>query len=57
MTERDSEREYESAFPDDGEGQLGEPVVDEQVRDGLDNAADNAQVNERSTRDADGTRE
>lgn len=57
MANEEREREYQSAFPDDGEGQLGEPVVDEQVRDGLDNAQDNAQVNERSTRDAGDTRE
>lgn len=52
MTNEEREQ-YESAFPNDSEGQLGEPVVDERVRDGLENAQDNAQVNDRSTRDAD----
>jgi hypothetical protein len=59
---RGGEQRYQSAFPDNGEGQLGESVtnendrhtvVDEPVRDGLDNAVENSQVRTDDERDDD----
>lgn len=54
VTDRDESNEetrYESAFPDNGGNQLGDvdpnTVVDEPVRDGLDNAVENSQVRTR----------